>query len=143
MLDPNNLVNISGGVIADPETVADGKIAKFRIGVDYAASDKDSDNNSGYFDVIYYLKDNNGFTSKNASFVDGQIRDSKLKKGSSVVLIGRLVQERWKQDDQNRSRIVIVAEHVSYTKGSGAKKDDGASTSAEKPVANASIPNQF
>jgi hypothetical protein len=145
MLDPQNLIHLSGGMIADPEMVADGKIMKFRIGVDYAASDKDSDNNSGYFDVIYYLKDGSNFASKNASFVAGQINEGKMKKGSSVAIIGRLVQERWKQDDQNRSRVVVVAEHISYTKGSGAKKDgdSSGSSSAEKPAPNQNIPSSF
>ena len=57
MIDPKNLINISGGIIADPELIADGKIMKARIGVDYAGSEKDSDNNSGYFDIVFYLKD--------------------------------------------------------------------------------------
>ena len=65
MLDPQNLVTISGGFVADPEIV-NGKILKARLGVDYAGSEKDSDNNSGYFDVVYYLKDNSDFVNKNA-----------------------------------------------------------------------------
>ena len=40
MLDPQNLVTISGGLIAEPEMVADGKIAKIRLAVDYAGSEK-------------------------------------------------------------------------------------------------------
>ena len=30
------------------------------------------------------------------------------------------MQERWKQDDQNKNRVVIVAEHVSYAATAGA-----------------------
>lgn len=143
MLDPQNLVTISGGFIADPEMIND-RIMKVRIGVDYAASDKDSDNNSGYFDVVYYLKDNNGFTGKNASFVAGQVEQGKMKKGTTVSIIGRLVQERWKQDDQNRSRIVIVAEHMTYGQRSAAKTDGSTSSSSNaKPSANTSIPTSF
>jgi len=87
MLDPQNLVTISGGLIAEPEIVANGKIAKIRLAVDYAGSEKDSDNNSGYFDVTYYLKDNNGYTTKNASFVGAQIDAGKMKKGTTVAII--------------------------------------------------------
>lgn len=143
MLDPQNLVTISGGFVADPEIV-NGKILKARLGVDYAGSEKDSDNNSGYFDVVYYLKDSNDFVNKNASFVAGQISSGKMKKGSTVSIIGRLVQERWKQDDQSRSRIVIVAEHVTYGQRS-APKDSTSSTSSNQTAAavNTSIPQSF
>ena len=90
------------------------KIAKFRLAIDYAGSEKGSENNSGYFDIVYYLKDGVNFSSKNASFLHTQITSGKLKKGSSIQLIGRLVQERWQQDGNNRSRVVVVAESVSY-----------------------------
>lgn len=136
MLDPNNLINISGGLVSDPEMV-NGKILKLRIGVDYSGSEKDSQNTSGYFDVVYYLKDSSGFVSKNANFVNTQIDQSKLKKGSSVAVVGRLVQERWKQDEQSRSRIVIVAEHLTYAarsnKSSDTPKDSTADTSTSVP----------
>lgn len=146
MLDPQNLVTISGGLIADPELVANGKIMKIRLGVDYAGSEKDSDNTSGYFDVVYYLKDNSGFVNKNASFINTQIESGKMKKGTTVSIIGRLVQERWKQDDQNRSRIVLVAEHMTYGQRAAAKGDSSSSTataSASAPAANSSIPTSF
>jgi single-stranded DNA-binding protein len=148
MLDPQNLVTIAGGLIADPEMVASGKIMKVRIGVDYAGSDKDSDNNSGYFDVVYYLKDNNGFVNKNANFVATQVESSKMKKGTTVSIIGRLVQERWKQDEQSRSRIVIVAEHMTYGQRSAGKTDGTpatatASASGSSSSAKSSVPESF
>lgn len=139
MLDPQNLINISGGLIADPEIV-NGKILKARIGVDYAGSEKDSDNNSGYFDITYYLKDKDGFVNKNASFVAGQIDQGKLKKGSTISIVGRLLQERWKQDEQSRSRIVIVVEHLTYS--ARAKSSSDSKESAPKQ-ASASVPSSF
>lgn len=146
MLDPQNLVNLSGGIVADPEFVADGRILKMRIAIDYAGSEKDSDNKSGYFDVIYYVKDNNGFTSKNASFVAAQINDGKMKKGSSVSLIGRLLQERWKQDEKNQSKTVIVAEHLTYgqrSSGNNGSKPNGESAPTKEAVSTNSIPQSF
>jgi len=140
MLDPNNLINISGGLVSDPEMV-NGKILKFRIGVDYSGSEKDSQNTSGYFDVVYYLKDASGFVSKNATFVNTQIDQSKMKKGSSVAVVGRLVQERWKQDEQSRSRIVIVAEHVTYAARSGKSSSD--SPKETSTDATSSVPSSF
>lgn len=145
MLDPQNLVTISGGIVSDPEVLND-RILKIRLGVDYAGSEKDSDNNNGYFDIVYYLKDNNGFTNKNASFVAGQISDGKMKKGSTVSIIGRLVHERWKQDDQNKSKVVIVAEHMTYGQRSASttgSTSTGASKTAETPKQSSSIPQSF
>lgn len=141
MIDPKNLINITGGVVADPELIND-KIAKFRLAVDYAGQEKGGDNNAGYFDVVYYLKDGNGFASKNASFMHGQISDSKIKKGSKITIVGRLVQERWKQEDQNRSKVVIVAEHISYAASGGSSKST-ASTNETASVGSSSVPDSF
>lgn len=146
MLDPQNLVNISGGIVADPEVINDN-ILKLRVAVDYSGSEKGSDNKSGYFDVVYYLKDNGSYVNKNASFVVGQISDGKMKKGSSVSLIGRLVQERWKQDERSASKVVIVAEHLTYGQrgggnAAGAGQSSGSTAAAPKETAS-SIPQSF
>ena len=141
MIDPKNVITLTGGVVSDPELIAD-KIAKFRIAVDYAGSEKGSQNNSGYFDVTYYLKDGNDFASKNANFIHSQITNKNLKKGSPIQIVGRLVQERWKQDDQNRSKVVIVAESISYVltgQKSGTKTSSETSNASE---AN-SVPDEF
>lgn len=37
-----------------------------------------------------------------------------LQKGRGVRVVGRLKQDRWKQNGQSRSKIVIVAEHVEF-----------------------------
>lgn len=142
MLDPKNMVNLTAGVVADPEIIND-RIAKFRIAVDYAGSEKGSQSTSGYFDVTYYLKDNEGFVNKNASFIHGQITGGKLKKGSQVSIIGRLLQERWQQDNQNRSKIVVVAEHMAYAANSSPKGDGSKSESSGSASASASIPSEF
>ncbi len=143
MLDPQNMVNISGGLVADPEMV-NGKIFKSRIGVDYAGSEKDGNNNSGYFDVVYYLKDKDGFVNKNASFVSAQVDQGKMKKGSTVSVIGRLVQERWKQDGQSRSRVVIVVEHLTYAPiGKSSKSTSETSSDSSSSEKASSIPSSF
>lgn len=140
MIDPKNVITITGGVVSDPELIVE-KIAKFRVAVDYAGSEKGSQNNSGYFDVVYYLKDGNEFTSKNANFIHTQITSKKLQKGSAIQIVGRLVQERWKQDDQNRSKVVIVAESISYV---GAQKSSAKISSEGNNVSEAnSVPDQF
>jgi single-stranded DNA-binding protein len=149
MLDAKNVVTISGGIVSDPEIIND-KIAKFRLAVDYAGSEKGGQNNSGYFDIVYYLKEGSDFASKNASFLHSQITNGKLKKGSPIQLIGRLVQERWQQDNSNRSRVVIVAESVSYAASNYSKSNDSSNSSSESSASSSetgssysSVPNQF
>lgn len=142
MLDPKNMINITGGVVADPEIV-NGRIAKLRIAVDYAGSEKGSQSTAGYFDLTYYLKDQDGFVSKNAQFISNQIESGKLKKGSQIAIIGRLMQERWQQDNTNRSKVVVVAEHVSWATN-GSKSSDKSSTSeSSSNNSTASVPEEF
>lgn len=141
MIDPKNVITLTGGVVSDPELVME-KIAKFRVAVDYAGSEKGSQNNSGYFDIVYYLKDGNEFASKNASFIHSQITAKNLKKGSGIQIVGRLVQERWKQDDQNRSKVVIVAESISYVSG-GQKSGTKASSEGSSTSESNSVPDEF
>lgn len=111
MIDPNNNINLTCGVVADPEMVTEN-IAKLRVAVDYAGSEKNSDNSTGYFDVTYYL--NSEENKRNCEFVKNQISSGKLTKGSQIRLIGRLVQERWSTDDKKSSKVVIVAENITY-----------------------------
>jgi hypothetical protein len=142
MIDPRNTVILTAGLIADPELVANGNIAKLRIAVDYAGSEKGAGASSGYFDVVYYLKDGSDFASKNASFLAGQISNSKMKKGSQIQIVGRLVQERWQQDGQNRNKVVIAAEAVTYA-GSTYNKSSDSSSSSSKSENSISVPDEF
>jgi len=141
MIDPKNVITLTGAVVSDPELVLE-KIAKFRVAIDYAGSEKGSQNNSGYFDVVYYLKDGNDFASKNATFIHSQITNKNLKKGSPIQIVGRLVQERWKQDDQNRSKVVIVAESISYVLGAQKSGTKG-STETNNASESNSVPDEF
>lgn len=134
MIDPRNVVVISGGIVSDPEVVNEN-IIKFRIGVDYAGSEKGSSNNSGYFDITYYTNNDN----RNAGFVKDQVSSGKMKKGSQVAIVGRLVHERWGEGDSRGQRVVIVAESVSY---SGSLRDNSAEGSAPATSQQA-VPAQF
>lgn len=145
MIDPKNTVSLTAGVLADPEMFANGNIAKFRIAVDYAGSEKGSGMSSGYFDVVYYLKDGNDFATKNAAFISKQINEGKLKKGAQVQILGRLVQERWQQDNQNRSKVVVVAEAITYAgsyQKNNSSSSDNSSAASSKPATN-SVPDEF
>jgi hypothetical protein len=144
MIDPRNTIILSAGLIAEPELIANGNIAKLRIAVDYAGSEKGAGASSGYFDVVYYLKDGSEFSSKNAMFLSKQITESKMKKGSQIQIVGRLIQERWQQDGGNRSKVVIVAEAVTYAGSSFQKSgDSSAPTTASKSESSFSVPDEF
>jgi hypothetical protein len=146
MIDPRNIVNLTAGIVSDPESVANGNILKFRIAIDYAGNEKGSGMTSGYFDVVYYLKDGSDFASKNASFVGKQVSEGKMKKGSQVQILGRLFQERWQQEGLNRSKIVVVAEAITYAGGGYQKSDSSTtatSTTAAQGNASFSVPDEF
>lgn len=139
MLDPKNLVSLTGGLVDSPEIT--GEVAKLRIAVDFAGNERNSDNKSGYFQVKYFLNSDN----PNATFVKNQINNNNFKKGSTLQLVGRLVQERWKDDSgNNRSGIVVIAESITY--GATIRRD---ATDAPQPAyasANGSssdIPDSF
>lgn len=138
MIDPNNNLNLTCGVVADPEMPTEN-IAKFRVAVDYAGSEKGSDNSTGYFDVTYYL--NSEENKRNCEFVRNQITSGKLAKGSQIRLIGRLVQERWSTDDKKSSKVVIVAENITYA--SRGRAEGTPSTNGTVGAAESVAPSSF
>lgn len=137
MIDPKNCVTLTGGLVRDPELVNDN-IVKLTIGRDYAGSDSGK-SASGYFDVTYYLNNDN---QRNAKFVGDQVRSGNLKKGSQVAIVGRLVQERWVQDNATRSKVVIVAEGLDYA-GSKASNDTGSSAPSSSGASGQAVVGDF
>lgn len=130
MLDSKNLVNITGGVVVDPEVV-NGNILKLRLAVDYAGSEKGG-STSGYFDVTYFL--NGDDNVRNAKFVKSQIDAGNIKKGSQLSLVGRLVQERWTTDDKKSSKVVIIAESISYASSGGNKSEEKSASASQSEL---------
>lgn len=137
MLDAKNVVTISGGLVDVPEIT--GSVAKFRLAVDYAANEKDSDNTSGYFNVKYFLNNDNN----NATFVKSQIDQGNFKKGSSVAVVGRLVQDRWADENGNkRQGVTIVAESMTYV-GSPRKEGEATTGDGVAQVETIEVPDNF
>lgn len=110
MIDLNNIV-IRGRLTADPETksVGDKDVSKFTLAV------------------------NDGFKEDHASFCEveswGKLSGvcSYLKKGSDVIIIGSIRQDRWKdQDGLNRSKIKIVSKEIIF--GSRKKSENSETT---------------
>lgn len=139
MLDPKNLVSLTGGLVDSPEVT--GEVAKLRVAVDFAGNERNSENKSGYFQVKYFLNSDN----PNATFVKNQINNGNFKKGSTLQLVGRLVQERWKDDSgNNRSGIVVIAESITY--GATIRRDATESPQpayASASAASSDIPDSF
>jgi len=48
-----------------------------------------------------------------------------LKKGQSVVVQGRLEQQRWEKDGQKRSKVVIIANEIELTGGKKSAESKG------------------
>lgn len=110
MMDPKNVTCLTGGIVAEPERPTDN-IVKFRLAVDWAGREKESDDRSGYFDVVYYMRDDN----PNTKFVKSQLEAGNLKKGSQISVVGRLEHDRFKTREGNKaSRVQIVAEGITY-----------------------------
>jgi hypothetical protein len=142
MIDPKNSVNLTCGIVVDPEVVNEN-ILKLRVAVDYAGSEKGSSNTSGYFDIVYYL--NNDENSRNAKFIRDQIAAGNLKKGSQIQLTGRLVQERWTANEKKGQRTVVVAEAITYAAGSNRQSTDGGATGnvGSASAGSAEVPDVF
>lgn len=129
MIDPKNNVVLTGGIVRDPESPTPN-LLKFSVAVDFAGSEK-SGSSTGYFDITYWLNDDN----KNATFVKSQVEAGKMKKGSQIQLVGRLVQERWttENDDSKKSRVVVVAESITYAGSNRPAEGSAGSASVEVP----------
>lgn len=134
MIDSRNLVTLCGGVVADPEVFKDN-LLKLRLGVDFGGTEQGSDNNSGFFNINYWM--NNDQNPSNTKFVRSQVESGNLKKGSQLQITGRLRQERWTDDQGNkRSQVVIVAENINYW---GNKSSEGTGEGAAPAQGQAAV----
>ncbi|MFL2870801.1 MAG: single-stranded DNA-binding protein [Pirellulaceae bacterium] len=50
---------------------------------------------------------------------DAEMANDRLTKGSPVMIEGRLQQDRWEQDGQKRSKVVVVANQVIFLDSNG------------------------
>lgn len=109
--DANN-VTLTGYVVADPELkeVGEGKLslATFDVAV------QGSFESVSYFEVKYWGP------------LANRVKKA-VKKGSRVIVTGRLNQEKWKnKDGENRSTIAIVGSSFEFLRGPSKKKtEDG------------------
>jgi hypothetical protein len=153
MIDPRNMCILTGGLTRDPEMNDNRTIVKMGLGVDYAGNDSvDKARNSGYFDMKVFIGEATEKRNPDlVKFVKGQLDDGKMKKGSRLQVVGRMVQERWEKDGSKMSRVVIYPEAISYapssggngTKPAGEGTSNGGADSSTDPDDLAPPPDRF
>ncbi len=123
-----NSVNIMGNLTRDPElkSTPSGKavckmsIANNRIYVK---------NNERVTEVSYFDIDVWGTVAENCA--------KYLKKGSGIIVEGRLRQDRWEKDGKTQSRVTITANNIHFMPkrkdDSSAPGERGAETVADRP----------
>lgn len=114
-----NTVVLAGNVVSDPEarSTSTGKaIATIRLAINNPINDKDT----VYIDVDAW--------EKQAEFVTNYV-----KKGSAVAVTGRLKQDTWEKNGEKRSKILVVAERVSFI--GSKRKEDGEGGEEPRPAA--------
>ena len=72
--------------------------------------------------VNRYFKNRNGEYETEVSFFDcvtfgtmAEVSEKQIVKGRSIRIVGRLKQDRWTDSDgKNRSKIVVICEHIEF-----------------------------
>jgi single-strand DNA-binding protein len=104
---------VLGNLVADPEMrylQSGTAVTSMTVAVNYKIPGRDGGearDEASFFDVTVF-----GKQAENCS--------QYLHKGSSVLVEGRLKQDRWEKDGQKRSKIIIVANAVRFV---GPKQD--------------------
>lgn len=121
-----NRVNLIGNLTRDPElrSTPQGKaVCEFVMAVD-GVSRGDGQKNTGFFPITVWEK-------------QAEACAKHLRKGSLVHVEGRLHQERWEHEGENRSRITVTAHVVNFlrtkAKEEGAEAVAVASGTSEEP----------
>lgn len=100
-----NTIAVSGNLTADPEVKelpSGTKVAKLRMAVNRSKKNPDGDGyveEASYFDVECF-----------GNFAG--LIERKLRKGNAVSVTGRLEQQRWEKDGENRSKVVIIGNEI-------------------------------
>lgn len=90
--------------------------------------------------VNHYYKQRNGTTVEEVSFFDvlawgklAQACSESAKKGTGMRVVGRLKQDRWKnEEDKTRSKVILVAEHIEFLPTFGSKEMADATVTKHK-----------
>lgn len=99
-----NSVDVIGRLTRDPElryTSSGHAIAGFGIACERSFTNQQGEKETDFFDVTCWRK-------------LAEVVANNLGKGRLVGVSGRLQQDRWEQDGQKRSKVVIVANEVQF-----------------------------
>ena len=132
MSDPRNNVSLAVGIVADPEvkTLSSGsKVVELRLALNYAMRDSDNPENKTAW-LNGKMFDNGDRMSK---FVIDQIDAGNIKKGSQVLINGKLEFNQYTNKDQVKVLVPEINISGLAYQYAGEKKD--ASESGSKPAA--------
>ena len=99
-----NTCVIIGRLTRDPEsryTVGGVAVTNFALAVERPFKNRDGEQETDYIDVVSWRK-------------LAETVAANLTKGRLVAVQGRLQQDRWQQDGQNRSKVVVTADKVQF-----------------------------
>lgn len=143
MLSAKNNVILEGNLVAEPEQVSDG-IVTMRLAVNNGGYEA-NELTAGFFNIKIFFS---GLVESHANFIKRQIDNGGFTKGSRIVVMGQLRQERWKSsEDQNRDKIIVIANSVEYAgfKSEGEGGSEGAPAAKTSGAASSSsdVPDAF
>jgi single-strand DNA-binding protein len=114
MTDVNHVVLI-GRLTRDAELkyITGGQaVCNFSIAVNRSKKNGDQwEDEANFFDIVIWGK-------------QGEALNQYLKKGKMVAVDGELRQDRWQQDGQNRSKVVIITSYIQLLGGGGSGGGD-------------------
>lgn len=102
-----NTVIIVGRLVKDPElkdTKSGMKVCSFSVASEKRKTAKNPDPGTNFIDCVAWAN-----TAENMA--------KYLKKGSEVVVNGRLDQQSWEQDGMKRSKLIVIADEVQFVGG--------------------------
>ncbi len=99
-----NVVVLIGRLTRDPEaryTVSGVAVTNIGLAVERPFTNREGERETDFFDVVCWRK-------------LAETVANNLRKGRLVAVQGRMQQDRWQQDGQNRSKVVVVADQVRF-----------------------------
>ena len=122
-----NSVNIMGNLTRDPElkTISTGKSV---CSMSIANNRIYSKNNERVTEVSYFDVEVWGVIAENCA--------KYLKKGSGVIVEGRLKQDRWEKDGKTQSKVRISANSVHFMPKKG---EEGGAAQSSRPDTNSAL----
>lgn len=110
-----NVLAINGRLVRDAElsyTNSGMAIGKFSIASNRSVKKNDKwEDEAGFYDCVMFGK-------------MAQSVNQYLTKGQQVSIAGEIRQERWEKDGQNRSKVVIIVNHLQLMGGKSDPKEE-------------------